>query len=183
MRLNNKTYEYLKQMVADMFVEYDIKGIPISAFEIATKMGLKIIPYSALDNEKYSEALKYSLDGFSVESLTGEWTIYYNDSRTYQRINQTIMHEVAHYFLGHTEEGEEEEAEAKFFAKYTLASPMLIRNIKVEKNIENIAEELDISRQAADLALQYYNNRLTYGPKSWTIYERQILNQLEISNI
>ena len=60
MRLSNETYEYLKQMVANMFVEYDIKGVPISAFEIATKMGIKVIPYSVLDKEKYSKALEYS---------------------------------------------------------------------------------------------------------------------------
>ena len=35
MRLKNETYEYIKQAVADMFVTYDIKGIPINAFEVA----------------------------------------------------------------------------------------------------------------------------------------------------
>ena len=47
MRLKNETYEYIKQAVADMFVTYDIKGIPINAFEVAIKIGLNIIPYSS----------------------------------------------------------------------------------------------------------------------------------------
>ena len=38
MRLSDETYEYIKQAVADMFVDYDIKGMPISAFEIAIKI-------------------------------------------------------------------------------------------------------------------------------------------------
>lgn len=66
MRLSDKTYEHIKQMVADMFVDYDIKGIPSSALEIALKIGLTIIPYSALDENQQQEALKYSGDGYSV---------------------------------------------------------------------------------------------------------------------
>ena len=39
------------------------------------------------------------------------------------------MHEVGHYALGHIKEGDEEEAEAEFFAKYALAPPPLIHNM------------------------------------------------------
>lgn len=181
MRLSDETYEYIKQAVADMFVDYDIKGMPISAFEIAIKIGLTVIPYSALDEKKHQVALKYSTDGYSVEMSDGEWRIYYNDAtKKYERINQTIMHEVGHYILGHTEEGDIEEAEAKFFAKYALASPVLIHTMKTEKIVENIMDEFEIGYQAAVIALNNYHKRFTYGPKDYVIYERQILKQLEI---
>lgn len=181
MRLSDETYEFIKQTVADMFVDYDIKGVPICAFEIAVKIGLTVIPYSALDATKQFEALKYSTDGYSVEMPNGEWVIYYNDAtKKYERINQTIMHEIGHYLLGHTEAGEKEEAEAKFFAKYALASPVLIHNMKTEKTVENIMGEFEIGYQAAMIALDNYYKRLTYGPKDYVIYERQILMQLEI---
>lgn len=52
MRLNDEQYETIKKAVTDTFQEYDIKCIPISAFEIASKMGLKVIPYSSLDDKK-----------------------------------------------------------------------------------------------------------------------------------
>ena len=181
MRLNDETYEYIKQAVADMFVDYDIKGLPISAFEIAIKIGLTVIPYSALDAKKQQEALTYSTDGYSVELLNGDWIIYYNDNtKKYERINQTIMHEIAHFILGHTEEGDVEEAEAKFFAKYALASPVLIHNMKAEKTVTNIMDEFEIGLQAAIIALNNYHKRLAYGPKFYAVYEKQILKQLEI---
>ncbi|MCR5202255.1 MAG: ImmA/IrrE family metallo-endopeptidase [Lachnospiraceae bacterium] len=181
MRLSDETYEYIKQAVADMFVDYDIKGLPISSFEVAIKIGLTVIPYSALSKKKRLKVMEYSDDGFSVETNTSEWIIYYNDeSKDYSRINQTIMHEVGHYILGHVEEGEEEESEAKFFAKYALASPVLIHNVIDEKTVENIMENFDIGFQAANYAMNYYDKWLQYGPDEYEDYEIRILEQLEI---
>ncbi len=181
MRLSNKTYEEIKQAVANMFTDYDIKGIPINSFEVAIKLGLTVIPYSALDFITRMRAYFYSNDGFSVETNNNNWLIYYNDrDKDFSRINQTIMHEVGHYILGHTEEGDVEEAEAKFFAKYALASPPLIHNMVEEKSVENIMVTFDIGFQAANYALSYYRKWLQYGELDYVSYERQIMMQLEI---
>ena len=181
MRLSDETYEYIKQEVANMFVDYDIKGIPISSFEVAIKIGLTVIPYSALNRRKKRKALRYSKDGYSVETNDGEWIIYYNDiDKDYTRINQTIMHEIAHFILGHVTEGEEEEAEAKFFAKYVLSSPALIHNMTEEIDVANIMNSFDIGFEAANYALSYYNKWLKDGPDDYKNYELMILNQLEI---
>ena len=181
MKLADETYEYLKQAVADMFVDYDIKGIPISSFEVAIKIGLHLVPYSALRVTLRLQAIGFSKDGFSVETNDGQWIIYYNDDdMDYSRINQTIMHEVAHYILGHIKDGEEEEAEAKFFAKYALASPALIHNMSSEKTVKNVMEAFSIGYQAANIALSNYRKRLRYGKPHYMIYEKQILMQLEI---
>lgn len=181
MRLSDETYEEIKQAVADMFVDYDIKEVPLCSFDVAIKIGLTVIPYSALDSAKWIEAIEYSEDGYSLETNEGEWIIYYNDEdKDYSRINQTIMHEIGHYILGHIEEGEIEEAEAKFFAKYALASPPLIHNMKKEKTTENVMEAFDIGYMAACYALQYYRKRMKYGEREYVSYEIQILEQLEI---
>ena len=181
MRLSDETYEEIKQAVADMFVDYDIKEVPLCSFEVAIKIGLTVIPYSALDSAKWIEAIEYSEDGYSLETNESEWIIYYNDEdKDYSRINQTIMHEIGHYILGHIEEGEIEEAEAKFFAKYALASPPLIHNMKKEKTTENVMEAFDIGYMAACYALQYYRKRMKYGEREYVSYEIQILEQLEI---
>ena len=180
MRLNDETYEEIKHVVADMFTDYDIKGLPISAFEVATKIGLRVIPYSSLSKQARKQAHRYSKDGFSTEANDGKWTIYYNDDdRNYSRINQTIMHEIGHYLLGHMEEGEAEEAEASFFAKYALASPPLIHNMKGQKTIENIMENFDIGYAASMYALDYYKKWLKYGEPDYTVYELKILGLLE----
>lgn len=78
------------------------EGTPINSFEVAIKIGLTVVPYSALNRKERRKAMKYSEDGYSVETNEGEWIIYYNDmTKDYTRINQTIIHEVGHYILGH----------------------------------------------------------------------------------
>ena len=87
MRLNDETYEYIKQEVANMFVEYDIKGTPISSFEVAIKIGLTVIPYSALNRKARRKAISYSEDGYSLETNNGEWIIYYNGRKGNKEFN------------------------------------------------------------------------------------------------
>lgn len=184
MRLEDNQYEDIKLAVIDNFIEYGIKCVPISGFEMATKMGIKIIPYSALNSEKKQAATKVSEDGFSIETTSSSWTIYYNDEcNSYGRINQTIMHEVGHYVLGHIPEetGEVEEAEAVFFAKYALAPPPLIHNMDKPVNVLNIMETFDISYQAALIAFGYYNNWLQYGSTEYTDYELKLLELFQVA--
>lgn len=176
MRLSNEKYEEIKNTVIDTFEQYNVKYIPISGFEIATKMGLKIIPYSLLNEKQREMSMKYSSDGYSIETQN-EWRIYYNDScKCYGRINQTIMHEVGHFVLGHINGGEEEESEAKFFAKYALAPPPLIHNICKDIEPDTIKKTFNISYQAAYLAYQYYRNWLQFGNRNYTNYEEKMLS-------
>ena len=77
MRLSNEQYEDIKQTVLNLFITYDIKCVPISAFEIAMKMGLTVIPYSALENKKKMAAFRISRDGYSIETIGGEWIIFF----------------------------------------------------------------------------------------------------------
>ena len=79
MRLETAQYEYIKQTVIDTYLEYGIKCIPINAFELAIKMGIKLTPYSALSKEGKEAARLFSMDGFSVETPNGDWIIFYND--------------------------------------------------------------------------------------------------------
>lgn len=182
MRLSDEQYECIKQAVLDMFITYDIKCVPISAFEIAIKIGLTVIPCSALEDEKKSVALRISKDGYSVETNGGEWIIFYNDEcKSYGRINQTIMHEIAHYFLEHIREGEEEEAEAKFFAKYALAPPPLIHRMIENVNAEAIMQTFDLSYEAACNAYKYYCKWLRFGNEDYTLYEICMIQLFEVA--
>ena len=44
--LSHARCEKIKQIIVDLFVQYDIRCIPVSAFEVATKMGVPVIPYA-----------------------------------------------------------------------------------------------------------------------------------------
>lgn len=182
MWLGNEQYEEIKQVIIDTFIYYKIKCIPISSFELATKMGLKVIPYSSLGKRGKEAAVKISRDGFSIERQNKSWLIYYNDEcGVYGRINYTIMHEIGHYALGHLKEGDLEEAEANFFAKYALAPPPLVHNFVSIKSPIAIQNIFEISQQAALFAYKYYKKWLNFGLEDYTDYELRLLELFEIA--
>ncbi len=131
-----------------MFVEYEVSCVPVSGFELATKMGIKVIPYSAIHYSKRYLLLKKSEDGFCVEKTPGEWFIFYNDGKGYGRINYTIMHEIGHIVLDHSEDSELAEKEVQFFAKYALVPPALVHKFKLNDPC-SIAEVFDVSFEEA----------------------------------
>lgn len=181
MRLEKEQYEQIKQTVIDTYLEYDVKCIPISAFELAVKMGIKVVAYSSLSKTKKEAAKKISFDGFSVEQEDGTWQIYYNDEgNNYERINRTIMHEIGHYSLGHVKEGTEEEMEANFFAKYALAPPPLVHTLPAI-TVKAIKKAFNISWQAARYAYRYYQTWLNYGQEEYTDYERKLLQLFKVA--
>lgn len=181
MQLRNEQYEEIKRTVIETFEAYDIKSIPICAFEMAIKMGISVVPYSSLSAESKKLAMTYSTDGYSLET-DNAWIIYFNDKcGNYGRINHTIMHEIGHFAMGHTGEGDEEEAEAKFFAKYALAPPPLIHNMVQPINAESIMLTFDISYQAAEIAYKYYQSWLRYGGRYYTDYEEKMLELFEVA--
>jgi Zn-dependent peptidase ImmA (M78 family) len=180
MRLDDSTYEFIKEEVTDLFIRYDIKCIPINGFELASKMGMVLVPYSALSPQKLEAAQRTSPDGFYFEPGDGKEYIYYNDQVGYKRCNMTILHEIGHAVLGHSEDTDPEvaEAEAAFFAKYAVAPPPLVH--KVQPNCpEEIADIFCISNEASWHAWDYYRNwkrfHAAYG--RFTSYEMR-LNRL-----
>ena len=173
-QLSNQRYEEIKRIVVRMFVKYGVSCVPINGFEIAHKMGIKVIPYSAIAPSKRWLLIKKSEDGFSVERTNGQWYIFYNDEKDYGRVNHTIMHEIGHIVLDHTEDSELAEKEVKFFAKYALAPPVLIHKLKLD-NPESISQIFEISYEAACYAYDYYNKWLRFGDSDYTDYECQLL--------
>lgn len=172
--LSHARYEEIKQIVVDIFVKYNVSCVPVNSFELAIKMGIKVIPYSAIHESKRWLLLKKSEDGFAVEKNIKEWYIYYNDRKDYGRINNTIMHEIGHIILDHTEDSELAEKEVKFFAKYALVPPVLVHKLKL-CDPQNIARIFDVSLEAAGYAYNYYRKWLTCGNKDYTDYELQLL--------
>lgn len=172
-KLSDRRYEEIKIIVVDMFEKYHVSCVPISGFEIATRMGVKVVPYSAFDEKISMLMLKKSDDGFTKIDC-GEYTIYYNDKKGYGRINNTIMHEIGHIVLGHLEESELAEAEVRFFAKYALAPPALIHKLKLSSPGE-IEDIFEVSFEASYYAYDYYQKWLAYGGTDYTAYEIRTL--------
>jgi len=165
-----------------MFVEYGISCVPINAFEIAFRMGITIIPYSAFPASTQLLLLKKSSDGFSIQLDTGEWRIYYNDGiRNFGRVNNTIMHEIGHIVLDHSEESELAEAEVRFFAKYALVPPPLVHKLGLTSYVQ-IMTAFEVSIEAAQNALNYFNKWLAYGGDYFSDYEIALLEQFDFES-
>lgn len=172
--LSHARYEEIKQIVVDIFAKYNVSCVPVNSFELAIKMGIKVIPYSAIPESKRWLLLKKSEDGFTAEKNSKEWYIYYNDKKDFGRINNTIMHEIGHIVLDHSEESELAEKEVKFFAKYALVPPVLIHKLKLD-DPHDIARIFDVSFEAARYALEYYRKWLSCSNKDYTSYELRLL--------
>lgn len=174
-RLSDERYEEIKNIVVKLFVKYGVCCVPVNGFELATKMGIKVLPYSAITEGKRRFFLKKSEDGFCVEKNLGEWYVYYNDEKDYGRINNTIMHEIGHIALDHTEDSELAEKEVKFFAKYALVPPVLVHKLQID-NPEDIANIFEVSYEAACYAYSYYQKWLQFGSVDYTDYELILLD-------
>lgn len=173
-KISNQRYEEIKRIVVRMFVKYGVSCVPINGFEIAHKMGIKVIPYSAIAPSKRWLLIKKSEDGFSVKRTNGQWYIFHNDEKDYGRVNHTIMHEIGHIVLDHTEDSELAEKEVKFFAKYALAPPVLIHKLKLN-HPESISQIFEISYEAAYYAYDYYQKWWRHYYGSYTDYEQCLL--------
>ena len=178
MRLADERYEEIKEEVIDLFVRYDVRCIPISGFELAYKMGIRLVAYSTLSSKKLETALRVSTDGFYFEPGNEREYIFFNDSIAYERANMTILHEIGHGVLGHHEgmDPDEAETEAKFFAKYAAAPPPLIHQLKPEYP-EEIADSFAISYEAAIYAFDYYQKWVRKHRQTgiYYAYEKRLL--------
>lgn len=172
--LSSARCEEIKKIVVDLFAQYGVSCVPVNGFELATKMGVKIVPYSAISEGKRWLLFKKSEDGFCLEKNRGEWFIYYNDRKDYGRINNTIFHEIGHIVLDHSEDSELAEKEVKFFAKYALVPPVLVHKLGLH-DPEDIAARFEASHEAARYAYSYYQKWLQYGGTEYTSYEIKLL--------
>ena len=66
--LSHHRYEEIKKIIVDLFIKYEVTCVPVNGFELATKMGIKVIPYSAIPVAKRYLLFKKSEDGFCVEN-------------------------------------------------------------------------------------------------------------------
>lgn len=171
--LCDERYEELKTEVANVFERYRVCSLPINAFELASRMGIHMVPYLAKP-EKAASLVSYQKDGFSF-IRDGETYIYYNDTKKFERQNWTIMHEIGHRILGHKCESLIAEREADFFAKYALIPPPLVHILGI-KTPEEIQRHFIASREAAANGMSYYHSWLRHHNKTkFTETEERIL--------
>lgn len=178
MRLLDRRYEEIKKMVVSLFAELNLFNVPIDCFKICDLLGINLIKYSDVSEKKRKACKEFSKDGFFVEiEKNGQsaFRIYYDNSMYERRIRFTIMHEVGHIILDHTEHSDLAESEADFFARYALAPPPLIHKYKPEDYYE-LANIFQVSLECAMYAMRAYHMWLRYGPSDYLDYEIVLLD-------
>ena len=156
-----------------MLIQYGVSSLPIDVFELACKIGIIVYPYSNISLDKLWLMLKKSKDGFFVLN-DGQFYIFYNNENNIGRINYTIMHEIGHIVLDHSQGSKLAEKEANFFAKYILAPPVLIHKFNLKDEL-SISQVFNISFEAACYAYNYYRKWLMHFSGRYTDYEQSIL--------
>lgn len=175
-KLTDEEYEFIKGEIAHIFVKYDIKCVPVSSFEIASKLGITLIPFSCLSEKKLDAAKTASEDGFLIESNGHEY-IFYNDiDKDYERQNWTILHEIGHVVLDHTGHSQHDEDEANFFAKYAIAPPPIVYKTGAE-SMTDIYERFDITFEASYYAFCYFTSWIQHIKRGGELqeYDKQLI--------
>lgn len=187
LRLADCRYEGIKKEVYSLFVDADYHMLPVDGAEIAKSMNYRLIAYSELGVKKYAASLELSPDAYCTigtrDDGLNEYEIYYNDTAMPERINFSLLHEIGHIYLGHLDEDKKEpvfaEAEANFFAKYAIAPPPLINELRCQ-NAEALRSYFILSRECASYAYEYYTKWLNCRPE-YTDLERELIKQFDPS--
>lgn len=146
-------YDLIKQKVLDVYRKCNIKSFPLDCLEIYNHYDLKAHPYSTLE-----EPLKSYCHIMSEDSFIYEHIVCYNDDDSYPvgRIRFSLMHELGHHVLHHSENRTSlEEIEANTFASYLLA-PRIAIHYSNCKNCNDVVTIFDISIEAATIAFDDY---------------------------
>lgn len=173
-QLHNERYEQIKESVVATFEKFGIKTIPIDCFELAQKMGFKIVPFSQLDDEQLN-ALRFCEGEAIMFIIDEDKYIFYNDinnNSTRQRFS--IFHEIGHYILGHKQESELARLEANFFASYAIAPIPLIWKTNCG-TILKICKTFDVSFDCATKIIYNFENWQRITKANLKPYEEKLL--------
>lgn len=89
-------------------------------------------------------------DGYTIIAK-GVYVVLYDDRHTYgrERLNWTLAHEIGHIYLGHKQDGKNEEVEAHWFAAELLSPEPII------KEVAERLSEYGIPVKAFDLSFMF----------------------------
>ncbi|MBE5966421.1 MAG: ImmA/IrrE family metallo-endopeptidase [Lachnospiraceae bacterium] len=155
-------YEHIKSATLKVFIDCNVKSFPIDCFEILEFYKLKAHSYESLPAKLKEYCIKYSDDALNYKDK-----ICYNSDLPPGRIRFSLMHELGHVILKHSQNRTQElEQEANFFASNILAPRMAIHYAGC-KNQNDVSKLFHITDEAAHYAFADYKRW-----HRWTIYHK-----------
>ena len=169
-------YKEIESKVVDLYLEQDIRKIPLDPFEILKQRGYVLLPFSKFNSFNYPDVMDDNNDAFSFYSPELKtYIIVYNDNKPLQRIRFTLMHELGHIDLGHKGESELARKMADYYAGYALAPSPLI-GFFASDEIFDIISTFWVSLECAEVCSLRYKNWKQFGGRHYKDYELQLLN-------
>lgn len=168
----------LEQIVVDMLEDYGLTTYPMSIQSVAHKLGIKLAPYSSLDERTRELALNASSDAFTVTDVEYSSVVMaFNDMKgsNFYRSRFSGAHEIGHIVLDHREDDPTSEAEADYFAGYLLTPHPLILTMPEG---ESVSERFGVSSWCADFARDQAQRRCKEKP-CWEPHEKWLLDNAE----
>ena len=164
--------DLIDNKILSIYKECKIQTFPIDCELILQHYGFVLYTYKELQNANktlYNAAKSYSNDAFRFRM-----SIYYNSCMPKNRIRFTLMHERAHFILGHQSREIESEQEADYFA-----SCMLVPRIAILRTgcttADDIHDQFEVSYAAANRILSDFRHKKDSG---WGKSDQAISNWL-----
>lgn len=148
-------YYEIQTHILDVYETCEIQAFPFDCHKVLERYGYRIFTYQQLrkaNDRLYHYCCRLSDDAFHYKDLK---IVAYDETKLWQRIRFSLMHELGHIILNHTEETSQTEHEANYFASHILVPRMAIYYSRC-RNKESVAKLFDISLSAAELALNDY---------------------------
>lgn len=145
--------EHIKEKVLDVYKECDIHSFPIDCFSVLKHYGIRTITYR--ETKEQNPELYKAISNYSKDAFRFRMSVYYNSSNPDGRIRFSLMHELGHYILGHTEECSENEDEADCFSSYMIAPRVAIEEFGFTTS-DQLHEKFGLSYAASNRTLTDY---------------------------
>ena len=169
-------YAEIEKKVVDLYIEQNIHTLPIDPFEIIKKRGYILVPFSTVKLDFLEDSIDKQNDAFSFYNPKEKaYVIVFDDSKPYDRLRFTLMHEIGHIELGHKCESDLARRMADYYAGYALAPSPLIHEF-ANGNINAIRHVFWISKYCAEVCRDRYLKWLEYGGIEFRDYEKKLLN-------
>lgn len=167
-----------------LMAELNINSLPINPFKVIECLGIEIMSYSeaeTIDSQykikiqklRIKEVDAVSIIMYSPKTNKFEYLILYDDNRSQDRINFTLIHEVAHIRLRHLSRQMSSctrcsqttihspiEKEADEFAGEFLRPAILLILLGLTNNPLSIAQLCQVSKSCAEVGINKINNGL-----------------------
>lgn len=144
-------YGLIKHTILKVYKDCNIKSFPIDCFNILNTYGIKAYPYDSLPDKLKEYCMRFSEDAINYKDV-----ICYNNHHPTGRIRFSLMHELGHFILKHSQNDNQDiEQQANFFASNILAPRMAIHYAKCDKT-SAISVQFGITKEAAQYAYNDY---------------------------